>query len=386
MSKVIKYMPELQGDEQLTIAQLMKEMSEEQAEQFARVYRQRRKDETTVLLTTLLAFVGIAGVNRFYVGQIGMGLAYLFTAGFCLIGTIVDIFNYKSLTNSYNENQALEVDDSRRLSNDNWRVMMRVVKSGIFPLLALMLVIAACEPPPPPITDARLAEISLPDGFEISVFADSVENARSMVLSPGGVLFVGTRRAGVVHALVDRNEDGYAEERYVIAEDLNMPNGVAFRDGSLYVAEVNRILRYDGIEGQLGWPPEPVVVVDDLPTDRHHGWKYINFGPDGKLYVPVGAPCNACDRELPYASILRMNPDGSGKEVYASGIRNSLGFTWHPETGEMWFTDNGRDNMGDDVPPLRAQSCARGRSAFWISLHPRNGHSGSRVWRGEDAE
>lgn len=108
MSKVIKYMPELQGDEQLTIAKLMTEMSEEQAEQFARVYRERRKDETTVLLVTLLAFVGIAGVNRFYLGQVGMGIAYLFTAGFCLIGTIVDIFNYKSLTNGYNEKQALD--------------------------------------------------------------------------------------------------------------------------------------------------------------------------------------------------------------------------------------------------------------------------------------
>lgn len=109
MSKVIKYMPELQDDEQLTVAQIMKDMSEEQAEQFARVYRQRRKDETTVLLTTLLAFIGIAGVNRFYLGQVGMGIAYLLTAGFCLIGTIVDIFNYKSLTNGYNEKQALDV-------------------------------------------------------------------------------------------------------------------------------------------------------------------------------------------------------------------------------------------------------------------------------------
>lgn len=228
---------------------------------------------------------------------------------------------------------------------------MHRTPSGFRVILILLVVLVACEPPPPPVTDARLAEISLPEGFEISVFADSVENARSMVLSPEGVLFVGTRRAGVVHALVDRDEDGYAEERYLIAEDLNMPNGVAFRDGALYVAEVNRILRYDAIEGRLSSPPEPVVVVDDLPTDRHHGWKYINFGPDGMLYVPVGAPCNVCDRESPYASILRMNPDGSGREVFASGVRNTVGFTWHPETGEMWFTDNGRDNMGDDIPP-----------------------------------
>jgi len=109
MSKIIKYLPELQGDEQLTVARVITEMSEEQAEQFASVYRQRRKDETTTLMTTLAAFLGIAGVNRFYLGQVGMGLAYLLTAGFCLIGTVVDIFNYRSLTAAYNEKQALEV-------------------------------------------------------------------------------------------------------------------------------------------------------------------------------------------------------------------------------------------------------------------------------------
>jgi glucose/arabinose dehydrogenase len=137
-----------------------------------------------------------------------------------------------------------------------------------------------------------------------------------------------------------------------IASGLRMPNGVAFHEGALYVAEVSRVLRYDGIEERLDDPPEPVVVIDDYPSDRHHGWKYIAFGPDGWLYVPVGAPCNICDSENPiYASITRVKPDGSGREIYAEGVRNTVGFTWHPETGDLWFTDNGRDNLGNDVPP-----------------------------------
>lgn len=196
-----------------------------------------------------------------------------------------------------------------------------------------------------------LSQIDLPEGFEITLFAEGVENARSMTLAPGGTVFVGTRSAGLVHALVDGDGDGRADRQFVIDEDLFMPNGVAFRDGSLFVAEVNRILRYDDIESRLDNPPDPVVVYDGYPSDRHHGWKYIAFGPDGLLYVPVGAPCNVCDRDEPYASITRMNPDGTGMEIFARGVRNSVGFAWHPDTDEMWFTDNGRDNLGEDVPP-----------------------------------
>jgi len=130
-----------------------------------------------------------------------------------------------------------------------------------------------------------------------------------------------------------------------------MPNGVAFRDGSLFVAEVSRIIRFDDIENKLANPPAPVVVYDKYPDKDHHGWKYIAFGPDGKLYVPVGAPCNVCDEKDPvFASITRINPDGSGMEIYAKGIRNSVGFAWHPDTKELWFTDNGRDRLGDDIP------------------------------------
>jgi glucose/arabinose dehydrogenase len=137
-----------------------------------------------------------------------------------------------------------------------------------------------------------------------------------------------------------------------VASGLDTPNGVAFHQGALYVAEISRILRFPGIEKSLANPPRPEVVYDALPAERHHGWKFIAFGPDGMLYVPVGAPCNVCDREDPrFASITRMKPDGSGFEVFARGIRNTVGFDWHPKTGELWFTDNGRDMMGDDVPP-----------------------------------
>jgi glucose/arabinose dehydrogenase len=173
-----------------------------------------------------------------------------------------------------------------------------------------------------------------------------------MVVSPRGILFVGTRHAGKVYAVLDSNRDDIADEVVTIDAGLNMPNGVAFRDGALYVAEVNRILRYDNIENRLRTRPKPVIVNDDFPKDKHHGWKYIAFGPDGMLYVPVGAPCNVCQKkDHRYASIMRMNPDGSGLEVFARGIRNTVGFDWHPATGELWFTNNGRDWMGDDLPP-----------------------------------
>jgi glucose/arabinose dehydrogenase len=195
--------------------------------------------------------------------------------------------------------------------------------------------------------------IKLPAGFSIEVYAAGVRNARQMALGDKGTLFVGTRTAGNVYAVVDSNRDHKGDRVVTIAEGLNSPSGLTFKDGALYVAEINRILRYDGIEARLDNPPEPVVVNDSLPTDRHHGWKFIAFGPDGLLYVPVGAPCNVCERtdNPQYASILRMKPDGTGLEVFASGIRNTVGFDWHPVTKELWFTDNGRDSMGDDVPP-----------------------------------
>lgn len=194
-----------------------------------------------------------------------------------------------------------------------------------------------------------LNTIQLPPGYQISLYAEA-PGARSLTLGPSGTLYVGTRDEGVVYAIIDVNGDKEADRVYTIDEELNVPNGVAFHDGALYVAEIDRILRYENVEERLRNPPEPEVVVDGLPDDRVHGWKFIAFGPDGALYIPVGAPCNICKRERPYASILRVELGGA-PEVYASGVRNTVGFDWHPVTGDLWFTDNGRDLMGDDIPP-----------------------------------
>ena len=204
------------------------------------------------------------------------------------------------------------------------------------------------------VTDPRLNDIHVPQGFTVSIYADNIDNARSLCMGDKGTIFVGNRQGKKVYALVDEDNDGVAEKKYTIADGLNMPNGVAFRNGALYVAEVDKIWRFDNIESSLANPPKPVLVSDNFPSDKHHGWKYIAFGPDGKLYVPVGAPCNICndaEKDKRYASITRMNPDGSDFEVYANGIRNSVGFAWHPQTGALWFTENGRDEMGENTPP-----------------------------------
>lgn len=197
-----------------------------------------------------------------------------------------------------------------------------------------------------------LDRIRLPPGFAIEVYTEEVPGARSLALSPAGVLYVGTRQEGKVYAVVGR--EGRAERVVTIASGLETPNGVAWKDGALYVAEVSRILRYPGIDGRLDDPPRPEVVSDAFPGDRHHGWKFIAFGPDGRLYVPVGAPCNVCDSENPiYATITRLpvSAGGGRPEIYAGGIRNTVGFDWQPDTGVLWFTENGADMMGDDVPP-----------------------------------
>jgi len=199
--------------------------------------------------------------------------------------------------------------------------------------------------------DAMLKQLRLPPGFRISIFADNVPSARSLALGDKGVVYVGSQD-GNVYAVRDKDGDGMADERYVLAQQLYMPNGVAYKDGALYVAEVNRIIRFDNIGAQLANPPKPAVVYDKFPNDKHHGWKYLKFGPDGKLYTAVGVPCNICDPEKEiYGSLLRMNADGSDMEILARGIRNAVGFDWEPRTQHLVFNDNGRDYLGDDVPP-----------------------------------
>ena len=205
---------------------------------------------------------------------------------------------------------------------------------------------------PAPLLEMLARRIQLPPGFKVELYATGVPNARSLTLGSGGTVFVGSRRAGKVYALVGNGRGDRASEVITIARGLNTPNGVAFHDGSLYVAEVSRVLRYDDIEARLKNPPVPVVVSTELPLTKQHEWRFIRFGPDGWLYVGVGAPCNVCEStDERVARILRMHADGSGMETYALGVRNSVGFDWQPESKEMWFTENGRDNMGDDIPP-----------------------------------
>lgn len=201
-------------------------------------------------------------------------------------------------------------------------------------------------------SEVNLNDIKLPEGFKIEIYASKVKNARAMTLSPNGTVYVGSRKEGKIYAIVDKDLDYKADEVVVIASGLKMPTGIVYVDGDLYVSEVNRVLKFIDIDQNFRKNPKGEPINFTFPSDEHHGWKYLGYGPDKKLYVPVGAPCNICEEENPvYASILRMNLDGTDAEIFASGIRNTVGFAWHPKTNELWFTDNGRDWMGDDTPP-----------------------------------
>lgn len=214
--------------------------------------------------------------------------------------------------------------------------------------ILLALVATAQADAAPGWTDA----IKLPSGFHLSLFSDQTPNARSLALGDDGTVYVGTMTEGKVYALPDRDHDGRADRVHVVASGLHMPNGVAYLNGNLYIAEIQRIVKLRDIGAHLDNPPQPEVVYDGYPSDRHHGWKYLRVGPDGKLYVPVGAPCNICQSENEiYASLTRLDAEGRHLEIFARGIRNTVGFDWQPETGELWFTDNGRDLLGDDLPP-----------------------------------
>ena len=240
--------------------------------------------------------------------------------------------------------------------------MMRTVSVAARVTLSLTAMTFAIVPAlaqQKPLPAVQFAKVSLPPGFQIALYAEGVPAARQMALAPDGTLFVGSfglfagnPKIGNVYAIRDTNRDGRADETKTILMGLNMPNGVAFRDGALFVGEQHRIVRYDNILMRLDNPPAPTVLAD-LPTDpstTNHSWKYLRFGPDGKLYVPVGGPCNVCDRGDPWATILRMNPDGTGREIYARGVRNSVGMAFDPVGGALWFSDNGRDMLGDNLP------------------------------------
>ncbi|MEP7285901.1 MAG: PQQ-dependent sugar dehydrogenase [Chloroflexota bacterium] len=221
-------------------------------------------------------------------------------------------------------------------------------KLGLATIL-ILLTFASTQSPVTAQSNLPLSRITLPAGFKIEVYAAGVTGARSMALGTQGTLFVGTRQTGKVYAITG---SGAAAKISVIASGLDQPNGVAFREGALYVAEQTRVIRFDNIEARLNNPPKAVVVNSHFPSQPLHGWKFIRFGPDGKLYVPVGAPCNICQINANvYGVIMSMNPDGSNLQVYAQGIRNTVGFDWQPDTDALWFTDNGIDTLGDDIPP-----------------------------------
>ena len=199
-----------------------------------------------------------------------------------------------------------------------------------------------------PASELPLDKLKLPPGFKAEVWATGVPGGRAMVRGDSGKVYVGTRGIGRVYEITD---NGTTRTSRVVVDKLNQPAGVALRDGSLYVIAVDKALRFDGIEKNPSVAPVDMTAVFKLPKEQHHNWKYIAFGPDGKLYVPFGAPCNICEPPSnEYAQIRRYNADGSGMEVIARGVRNTQGFAWHPVTGEMWFTDHGRDWMGDDTP------------------------------------
>jgi glucose/arabinose dehydrogenase len=196
--------------------------------------------------------------------------------------------------------------------------------------------------------DESLSKITLPPGFSISIYAEHLQSPRELALGDQGTVFAGSG-SGNVYAITDGDLDYVADATYIIARKLKLPTGVEFKFGSLYVAALDRILRYDDIESAIDQPPEPDVVSSGLPDATHHGARVLRFGPDGLLYVSVGAPCNVCV-EQGAGQIRRMEADGSGEEVFVSGVRNSVGLAFSPRTGHLWFTDNGRDLLGDDVP------------------------------------
>ncbi|MEE9425149.1 MAG: PQQ-dependent sugar dehydrogenase [Methylococcales bacterium] len=197
-----------------------------------------------------------------------------------------------------------------------------------------------------------LKHISVPEGFRISLFAENVENARSLALGDDGVVYVGSIKAGKVYALRDTDNDGVADQQFVIAKGLDMPNGVTVLNGALYVGALKQLLRWKNPSQNLENMPAPEVLLSDMPHEKHHGWRYLKAGPDGKLYMAIGAPCNVCKKPKPiFATIIRMNADGGEHEIIAKGVRNSVGMDWHPQTTELYFNENGRDMLGDDIPP-----------------------------------
>ena len=212
-----------------------------------------------------------------------------------------------------------------------------------------------------PASEIPVQSFKLPPGFKAEIWATGMPGARAMTRADNGKIYIGTRGIGRVYELTD---NGSARTSRVLIDKLVQPAGVAYANGTLYVMAIDKVLRYDGINTNPAVAPVDVTAAFQLPKEQHHNWKYIAFGPDGKLYVPFGAPCNICEPGQEYAQIRRYNADGSGMEVIARGVRNTVGFGWHPESKELWFTDHGRDWMGDDGPADELNRLSRSGQNF----------------------
>jgi len=223
--------------------------------------------------------------------------------------------------------------------------LIRLILPRVFSLLLLVPCFARSH-------DLPLEALRLPPGFQISVFAE-LTNPRQLALSESGIVYAGSFRAGNLYGVIDANSDGSADKVVTIDHDLTLPTGIAIQDGDLYVGAVNKLLVYQNIDQTFESSPEPFVLYDELPEEKHHGWKYLGFSPEDNLFFNIGAPCNVCEKENPwFATIMSLDLDREPlqPEIFASGVRNTAGFSWHPGTGELWFTDNGRDLLGDDTP------------------------------------
>ncbi|NVJ65650.1 MAG: PQQ-dependent sugar dehydrogenase [Gammaproteobacteria bacterium] len=214
-----------------------------------------------------------------------------------------------------------------------------------------------------PFTTGNTAQV--PTGFKIEVFADEVDGARQMALSDSGIVYVGSRRPGKVHAVIDTDGDFKADKVVLVIDDLYLPSGLTYKDGDLYIAEVDKVIRIKDIDKNYDQSPKAEIVYSDLPDKSHHGWKYTKFGPDGRLYVPIGVPCNVClSEDKRFGSIIAIDVETGESEVIAEGVRNSVGFDWDPVNNDFWFTDNGRDMMGDDLPPCELNRVTKNGQFF----------------------
>lgn len=193
--------------------------------------------------------------------------------------------------------------------------------------------------------------ITVAKGFGLSLYASDIGDAKQMAMGANGTLFVGSNKSGTIHALVDSNQDGRVDKRYVIAKGLESPDAIAFHNGDLFVATENQIVRFVDIEQRLRRPSRPKEIYSDLPYSEKKSSRAINFGPDGRLYVSIGAPCNVCEAPVPYSSIIAINVDTGASEQIAAGVRDASGFDWSPIDKKLWFADQGRDWMGDNLPP-----------------------------------